>query len=300
MRWSSRWSTVAASHEAHRIAQQAMRADPANEHLVNDGARAAHPESLEHEAALAAAEVGLGRIRRHVGRRDRGDARASEPRLRKRMSRSFTPGSRTSSTAGSGRHSSGASCDDHEDPPTRRARSAAVARSAQCPGAARIRAPACSPRTTHAAALEQYDVARKMRRHAGACRIRSAARAAAASARARAREALGGAGRAQRRRRFDRAARAGARQDALHAHRRHGRSQEVDPPADHRALPQPGNVREIPQEGRRRNPAVRPAGLRQDHAGARRRKRVQRDVSSPSASRKSSPRGSARANATWR
>ena len=62
----------------------------------------------------------------------------------------------------------------------------------------------------------------------------------------------------------------------------------------------PGAVRQVPQEGGRRHPAVRPAGLRQDHAGARRRQRVQRQL--PRHRHLGDPHrcGSARASATWR
>ena len=50
------------------------------------------------------------------------------------------------------------------------------------------------------------------------------------------------------------------------------------PPADHRAVHQSGVVCEISQEGGWRHPALWPAGLRQDHAGARVANEVQRQL----------------------
>ena len=166
------------------------------------------------------------------------------------------------------------------DPDPGRARSAIAARPVQYRRAARLRARAARRRSRdrRARAIRPGAPARQ---HACAAGVRRAARAATATATARdarAGETFRGAGLAHRRDRVDRAAGERARQDALHAHRRHGRPQEVDPAADHRAVPESGTVRQVPQEGRRRNPAVRAAGLRQDHAGARGGQRMQRGL----------------------
>ena len=108
MRWSWRWSTPAAFDEAHRIAQAAMRADPANEHLVNlvRELRIQNHWSMKPLWPLqkwgwgASAAMWIGAYRH--------DARARRPRprlgtVRVRLARL------RASTAGSGRLSSAAS-----------------------------------------------------------------------------------------------------------------------------------------------------------------------------------------------
>ncbi len=62
-----------AGRDARRSGQRTSR---------DAGARAAYPESLEHEAPVAAAEMGLGRLGGHVGRRHRHDSGAVEDRAR--------------------------------------------------------------------------------------------------------------------------------------------------------------------------------------------------------------------------
>src|SRR5678816_3641600 len=71
-----------ASHRAGRDARRSGQRTPGGA-----GARAAHPESLEHEAAVAAAEMGLGRIGGHVAGRHHRDPRTGKIRAGDRKSR---------------------------------------------------------------------------------------------------------------------------------------------------------------------------------------------------------------------